>query len=143
MKELVVPAKPEHFNEVLAFVDGELTRIGCEARAQCEILVAVEEIFVNIFSYAYPPKEGDATIRMEIAGNPAVVRIDLIDQGKPYDPLQREDPDITLSAEERKIGGLGIYMVKQSMDNVTYRYENGSNILTLYKTVGKVEQHEA
>lgn len=70
-------------------------------------------------------------------GTPAVAQIEMMDQGVPYDPLQRQDPDITLSAEERGIGGLGIFMVKQTMDEVTYRYEDNSNILTIRKTIGR------
>ena len=76
-----------------------------------------------------------ATIRMQIEGTPAIVQIEMIDQGVPYDPLKREDPDITLSAQERGIGGLGIFMVKQIMDEVSYRYEDHSNILTIRKVL--------
>lgn len=137
MKELCVPAKLEQLDTVLAFVSNELENAGCDAAVQTQIMIAVEEIFVNIFSYAYPPKEGMATIRMQIEGTPAVAQIEMIDQGVPYDPLQREDPDITLSAQERGIGGLGIFMVKQTMDEVSYRYENNSNILTIKKALGR------
>lgn len=136
MKELCVPAKLEQLDPVLAFVSGELEAANCDAAVQTQIMIAVEEIFVNIFSYAYPPKEGMATIRMRIEGDPAVAQIEMIDQGVPYDPLQREDPDITLSAQERGIGGLGIFMVKQTMDEVSYRYEGHSNILTIKKAIG-------
>lgn len=137
MKELCVPAKLEQLDLVLTFVSGELAAVDCDPAVETQIMVAVEEIFVNIFSYAYPPKEGMATIRMRIEGTPAVAQIEMIDQGVPYDPLQREDPDITLSAQERGIGGLGIFMVKQTMDEVSYRYEDHSNILTIRKALGR------
>lgn len=137
MKELVVLAQSDQMDTVLDFVSGVLDEAHCGTREKNELLVAVEEIFVNIFSYAYPPKEGTATIRMEVTGSPAVARVEMIDQGQPYDPLKREDPDITLSAEERSIGGLGIFMVKQMMDTIAYRYENSSNILTFTKTIGQ------
>ena len=135
MKELCVPAELEQLDPVLAFVSTELEAAECDAEVQTQIMIAVEEIFVNIFSYAYPPKEGMATIRMQIEGTPAIVQIEMIDQGVPYDPLKREDPDITLSAQERGIGGLGIFMVKQIMDDVSYRYEDHSNILTIRKVL--------
>jgi len=136
MNELTVPGKPEYMDAVLEFIESQLDDAACNDSVKAELLVAVEEIFVNIYSYAYPPKEGDVCIRTEISGNPAVMRIDLIDQGIPYNPLEKADPDITLSVEERQIGGLGIFMVKQSMDKVEYHFENERNILTLYKTVG-------
>lgn len=137
MKQLCVPAKLEQLDHVLAFITDELESAGCAEEIKMQISIAVEEIFVNIFSYAYPPKEGNATIRIDIGGTPVVAQIEMIDQGVPYDPLQRQDPDITLSAEERGIGGLGIFMVKQTMDEVAYRYEDNSNILTIRKTIGR------
>ncbi len=137
MKQLCVPAELEQLDHVLSFITDELESAGCAEEIKMQISVAVEEIFVNIFSYAYPPKEGNATIRIDIGGTPAVAQIEMMDQGVPYDPLQRQDPDITLSAEERGIGGLGIFMVKQTMDEVTYRYEDNSNILTIQKAIGR------
>lgn len=98
-----------------------------------QIDVAVEELFVNIAQYAYAPGIGVATIRLEIQEDPFVVVITFIDNGIPYNPLAKEDPDITLSAEERPIGGLGIYMVKKSMDEVSYEYKDGQNILRIKK----------
>ena len=100
-------------------------------RVQTQICVAVEEIFVNIASYAYAPGEGDAWIDMSTEGGTA--EIVFRDRGMPFDPLAKKDTDVTLSAAERQIGGLGIYMAKKSMDDVVYRYENGENILTIRK----------
>ena len=94
--------------------------------------VAVEELFVNIASYAYVDKTGIADITIELLPG-QVVQITFRDSGIPYNPLEKPDPDITKPAEEREIGGLGIYIVKKSMDEVLYRYEDGQNILTIRK----------
>ncbi len=135
MKELELTAAVENLNEVLAFVDGELETMDCSMRSQMQIDIAVEEIFVNIAHYAYSPEVGKATIRVEVQPEPPTVVLTFLDQGVPYDPLAKADPDVSLSAEERQVGGLGIFMVKKSMDDVQYRYENGRNILTLKKNL--------
>jgi anti-sigma regulatory factor (Ser/Thr protein kinase) len=117
----------------MAFVDETLEEAGCSMKVQMQIDIAVEEIFVNIAHYTYTPGAGDAVLRVELQENPRTVSITFEDRGVPYDPLAKEDPDVTLDAEERQIGGLGIYMVKKSMDEVKYRHEDGKNILTLVK----------
>ena len=98
-----------------------------------QIELAVEEIFVNIANYAYAPEIGRATVRVSVSDDPLTVTITFIDCGVPYDPLKRSDPDVTLSAEEREIGGLGIFMTKKVMDEVAYEYKDGQNVLTLKK----------
>ena len=133
MKELTLEAKIEHLDEVLAFVDSLLEARECSPKVQMQVDVAVEELFVNIASYAYAPGVGQATIRVDTETNPSEVAITFIDGGVPYDPLTKADPDITLPAEERQIGGLGIFMVKKSMDSMEYEYKNGQNILTIRK----------
>ena len=135
MKDLTIEAKVENLNEVLAFVDGQLEEIDCSMKAQMQIDVAVEEIFVNIASYAYTPGVGSATVIFELTQDPAVVTVTFIDRGVPYDPLEKEDPDVTLSAEERGIGGLGIYMAKKAMDDMKYVYRDGQNILSISKSI--------
>ena len=90
---------------------------------------------MNIVHYAYNPQVGKATIRCEVTDNPMQVIIQFLDSGIPFDPLAKEDADITLSAEERNIGGLGIFMVKQSMDEVNYEYMDGKNVLTIRKVL--------
>jgi len=102
-------------------------------KAQAQIDIAIDELFGNIAQYAYNPETGPATVRVEVQEDPMAVIITFIDHGVPYDPLKNEDPDITLSAEERKIGGLGIFMVKKTMDEISYQYKNGQNILTIKK----------
>lgn len=133
MKELVIQALTDNLPQVLSFVDEQLENANCPMKIQMQIDIAVEEIFVNIAHYAYNPEIGTATVRVEVMGDPPAVDITFIDGGIPYDPLAKADPDVTLSAEDRQIGGLGIFMVKKTMDDVKYEYLNGHNILTLKK----------
>lgn len=135
MKELNIDARVDNLSKVLEFTDRELEQLDCSVKVQTQIDIAVEEIFVNIASYAYADGNGTAHISIEPAKDGSYVSITFTDQGIPYNPLLREDPDVTLSAEERGIGGLGIFMVKKSMDDVKYIYENGSNILTITKNL--------
>ena len=135
MKEMEIDAILENFEAVQAFVDEELERLECPMATQIQIDIAVEEVFVNIAHYAYNPKVGKATIRVEIIDDPLSIVMTFMDNGIPYDPLAKEDPDVTLPPEERKIGGLGVYMVKERMDDVKYEYRNGQNILTLRKSI--------
>lgn len=135
MCEITIEAKIENLNEVLAFVDGQLEELGCPIKAQMQIDIAVEEIFVNIASYAYTPGVGNAVVRFESSQDPASVTITFIDSGVPYDPVQKDDPDVTLSAEERGIGGLGIYMAKKAVDDMKYVYRDGQNILSISKSI--------
>ena len=133
MKELTLSATPENIETVTDFVNEQLEALDCPMKAQMQIDIAIDELFGNIAHYAYNPEVGSATVRVEVIDDPLSVVITFIDEGVPYDPLSADDPDITLPAEERAIGGLGIFMVKKSMDEITYRYENGSNILSIRK----------
>lgn len=135
MKELTINATVENIETVTAFVDEQLETLGCPVKAQMQIDIAIDELFSNIAHYAYNPEVGPATVRVEVTGDPLAVVVTFIDNGKQYDPLAREDPDVTLSAEERDIGGLGIYIVKQSMDDISYEYKDGQNILRIRKNI--------
>lgn len=135
MAELTIPATVENIDAVTDFVDEQLEAYDCSMKAQTQINIAIDELFSNIANYAYNPEVGDATVRVEVCEEPLSVVITFIDQGVPYDPLKKEDPDITLPAEERDIGGLGIYMVKKSMDDVSYEYKDGQNILKIKKNM--------
>ena len=135
MRELTVDATIENIEKVTDFVNEELEKLDCPMKAQIQIDVAIDELFGNIAHYAYNPNVGPATIRVEVVEYPMAVVLTFIDHGIPYDPLAKEDPDIKLSAEERKIGGLGIYMVKKSMDEITYEYKDGQNILRIKKNI--------
>ena len=132
MAEITLEARIESLNQVLGFVDEQLELMGCGMKTQIQIDVAVEEMYVNVASYAYGDSVGMVTIRMEESA-PGTVSITLIDGGVPYNPLEKPDPDVTLPADQRGIGGLGIFMVKKSMDDMLYEYRDGKNILTLVK----------
>lgn len=133
MDTLETEARVDNLDEVIEFIDSALEKVCCPAKDQMQIDLAVEEIFVNIAHYAYAPKVGMAVISIDISGGQ--VRIVFMDHGIPYDPLAREDPDITLPPEERGIGGLGIFMVKKSVDDIKYEYKDGQNILTIIKEI--------
>ena len=135
MKELTIAATVENIETVTDFVNEQLESLDCPMKAQMQIDIAIDELFGNIAHYAYNPEVGDATVRVEVIEDPLAVVITFIDNGVPYDPLKNDDPDTTLSADERDIGGLGIYMVKKSMDDITYEYKAGQNILTIKKNL--------
>ncbi len=133
MKELEVKASVTNLNTVLQFIDTQLETTNCSAKMQMQIDLAVEEIFVNIANYAYSPKTGSALIKVEITQDSPAIRITFIDSGTPYDPLTKDDPDITLPSDKRAIGGLGIFLVKKIMDTIHYQYIHGKNTLTIIK----------
>ena len=136
MKELEIDATVENIEKVTDFVNELLEQYDCPMKAQTQIDIAIDELFGNIAHYAYNPDVGPATVRVEVTDDPITVIITFIDHGIPYDPLEKADPDITLSADERDIGGLGIYIVKKSMDDITYEYKDGQNILSIKKKIG-------
>ena len=133
MRELKTEARVDCLNQVMDFLNSCLEELECPMRASMQINVAVEEIFVNIASYAYAPGTGQAIIRVEAEPDVPAVRITFLDSGVPFDPLERTDPDVSKPAAERQIGGLGIYMVKKSMDSVEYAYRDGQNQLSIVK----------
>lgn len=133
MKELTIPATVENIEKVIEFVNSQLEEINCPIKAKMQIDIAIDELFGNIAHYAYNPETGPATVRVEVTEAPISVIVTFIDHGIPYDPLKKDDPDVTLSAEERAIGGLGIFMVKKTMDEITYEYKDGQNILSIRK----------
>ena len=135
MKELTIAATVENIETVTEFVNAQLELLDCPIKAQMQIDIAIDELFGNIAHYAYNPEVGNATVRVEVSEDPLAVIVTFIDNGIPYDPLRKDDPDITLSAEEREIGGLGIYLVKKSMDEISYEYKNGQNILKIKKNI--------
>lgn len=134
MKELTLPAAAENIEKAVAFVNDQLESAGCPPKTMIQIDVAIDELFGNIAHYAYGKDTGDATVRVEVTEEPAVI-ITFIDNGIPYNPLKKSDPDVTKGLEEREIGGLGIFMVKKSMDYITYEYKEGQNILRIKKNM--------
>ena len=135
MTSKVFPAKTDALSDVLGFVEEILESCECSMKNQTAISVAIEEVFVNVASYAYGEGSGDVTLEIGFDEASRDVTFRLMDQGIPFDPLQKPDPDITLSVEERQIGGLGIFIVKKTMDTVRYAYEDGKNILTMIKKI--------
>ena len=135
MKELTIEATVENITPVTDFVNGLLEEFDCPLKAQTQIDVAIDELFGNIAHYAYDPKTGPATVQVEVQEDPMAVIITFIDHGKPYDPLSGKDPDLTLPLEERKEGGLGVFLVKKVMDDVRYEYKEGRNILRIKKHI--------
>jgi len=157
-KTFKISADVENLPQVIAFIDSNLEAVGCGMKAQTQIEISVEELFVNIAHYAYSSavkascngtsdvaqaanadnsvsEEGNATVTFDFSEETRTVTISLIDSGVPYNPLSKPDPDITLSVEERQIGGLGIFMVKKNMDEVMYDFAAGKNIVTIKKII--------
>ena len=133
MSERTFEAKDESIAEMLEFVERELEKADCPMKIQTAVCVAMEEVFVNIAHYAYPGGEGKAKISVAVDGETNIVTFVVSDNGIPFDPLAKADPDITLSADEREVGGLGIFIIKKTMDSVSYVRENGENRLTMTK----------
>lgn len=133
MKTLDIKASLDNLMAVMAFVEGELEAADCPMKAQMQLTIAVEEIFVNIARYAYEGGEGDAAVGVDASED--AIKIVFEDSGVPYNPLEKADPDVTASAAEREIGGLGIFMVKKSMDSMEYQYIDGKNVLTIVKNI--------
>lgn len=135
MQERTFPAIIASIPQVTAWIDGALEELGCSMKAQMQLDVAIDEIFGNIAQYAYPGGEGSAVVRLEFDEAARVFSVTFTDQGIPFDPLSREEPDTTLKAGERKIGGLGIFLVKKTMDKMDYQYRDGCNVLRLEKRI--------
>ena len=135
MNELNIEATIDNIPTVTAFVDEKLEELNCPIKAQMQIDIAIDELFSNIAKYAYHPGSGPATVKVEVEEDPMAVIITFIDHGTPYDPLANEDPDVTLNVDEREIGGLGIFVVKKTMDDISYEYKDGHNILKIKKEI--------
>lgn len=131
--ELVLAASAANLPAAQSYVEEHLEAVDCPLQVRMQIALAVEEIFVNICSYAYAPGQGLVTLQLELSREPAAVTITFLDSGKPYDPLAKENPDLTIPAEDRPVGGLGIFMTKAVMDDVTYVFRDGQNVLKLVK----------
>lgn len=136
MKEITLEATIENIGTVTDFVDEFLDALACPLKSRMQIDIAIDELFGNIARYAYGTESGTATVQIEYEEKETAVVLTFIDQGIPFDPLLKETPDLTLSAEERNIGGLGIHMVKKTMDEMTYEYREGQNRLRLLKKIG-------
>ena len=135
MTNKTFPAKTEALSDVLGYVEQTLESLECPMKIQMALCVAIEEVFVNVAHYAYGSGEGDMELAIGFDKESRTVTFRMTDKGIPFDPLQKPDPDITLPAEAREIGGLGIFIAKKTMDSICYAYENGENILTMTKKI--------
>ena len=133
MKTMIIEASNDNQYTVNEYIDSFLENEGCSLKAQTQIDLCVEEIFVNIANYAYGEGKGNAEISVE--NNDGKVTITFTDSGIAYNPLEKSDPDTTLSADERQIGGLGIFLVKKNMDSVSYEYKDNKNIFSMTKQI--------
>lgn len=135
-KELAVEATLNNLTAVLAFVESEAEKAGCPKKETKQLAVAIEELYVNVTSYAYMPDTGACAVELETGMSDDAggwIRILLKDHGKKFNPLLQEPPDITLPIDDRPVGGLGILMVKELVDRLEYMHENGENILAVEK----------
>lgn len=133
MAEIIVEAKTEKLEEINAFIEEQLEGTSCSMATLMKIELSIEELFVNIANYAYFPVDGMAKLEIELLDSPERVKCVLYDRGKPFDPLAKKDPDITIPAEDKPIGGLGVFLVKKNMDEYYYEYKDEMNIMTIIK----------
>ena len=133
MRELTVPATINNVETVTDFVNGQLEEAGCPVKTQMQLDVAIDELFSNIAHYAYDPGSGMATVQVDLEEDPPAAIVTFLDQGRPYNPLAKEDPDVSLAARDRPTGGLGIFLVKRIMDDVNYEYRDVYNVLRIRK----------
>ncbi|MBQ9378048.1 MAG: ATP-binding protein [Schwartzia sp.] len=139
MDTLTINATIENLSEVIAFVTEPLTDDNCTVRARMQLELVVEELFVNIACYAYHPETGPVTVERVMDEADGVISVTFRDRGVPYNPLTREDPDTTLPLDKRPIGGLGVFLVKKNVDEISYAYREGQNILRFRKKLTKQE----
>lgn len=135
MEELRTLAKKENLDDVMSVLGKVLRPVPISQKEKTMLYLAAEEIFSNIANYAYKGKSGKVVVRIGLSKEPKGIKLIFMDWGIPYNPLKAKEPDITLCAEKRKIGGLGIFMAKKSMDNIEYQYRDGCNILTAWKAL--------
>ncbi|MDK2808692.1 MAG: serine/threonine-protein kinase RsbW [Clostridiales bacterium] len=136
MSKITVFARIEEMDRVFGFIEDKLEELSLSTKLKAQINIAVDEIFANIVNYAYPNSDGEVEVDIEFdVQEERTICICFMDSGIPFNPFDTKEPDITLAAEERQIGGLGFYMVKKSMDNVMYEYRDGKNKLIIMKCV--------
>ena len=135
MRELTVEANTKSIPTIIDLINEELDQLGCSPKSKAQIDIAVDEVFSNIANYAYGEEDGQVTVRLEAENNGQAVNLVFLDKGMPFNPLEHDDPNVLLPARERRSGGLGIYIVKNSMDEIRYEYKDGKNILTIRKTL--------
>jgi len=132
MPKLTLAAKLENLNSMIKFILDEAATLGFDEKNKFQVRLAAEEVLVNIINYAYPKETGDIQITVNSKEKDSL-EIEIADWGFAFDPLSREDPKVCVPLEERKIGGLGIFLTRKVMDDVRYRRDNDRNIMTLIK----------
>ena len=132
-EELVIEAVIDNLEAVNLFVHKSIKQFEVSKRTLMQLDLVVEEIFVNIANYAYSPNTGSVKILIEAKEEPLTVSLTFIDSGVPYNPLEKSDPDVNLSADDRQIGGLGIFLTKNFVDDISYQFLDGRNILKIEK----------
>ena len=135
MKEWTFEAKVDRIPWLTEQVDVLLEGLDCPLKTQMQIDVAIDEWMANIASYAYEGGEGEVTVRFDFQPDDRTVALTFIDSGIPYDPMAKPDPDVTLSVDKRDVGGLGIFLIKKTMDDMTYARRDGQNVLTIRKRI--------
>ncbi len=135
MKEITLKASIDQIPAATAFVDAELEALECGMKAQMQIDVAMDELFGNIARYAYGKGGGEATVRFEFEKETRTAVITFIDRGMPFDPTAAGTPDLNIPAAQRQEGGLGIFLVRKTMDDMAYVYRDGQNRLTIRKKI--------
>jgi anti-sigma regulatory factor (Ser/Thr protein kinase) len=131
-REIELPAVIDNLDRLLEWVAEALEEVSCTGKLSSQITVVAEELFVNIASYAYRGTKGEAAVRIGFDGRRIILQFE--DSGIAFNPLEQEIPDVMAGIEDRSIGGLGIYLTRKWMDEITYKRDNEKNILTLYKT---------
>ena len=133
MVKKIFPADDRFLNDVMLFTEEEMVKANASMKIITQVKICVEEIFVNIAHYAYEDEGGETIISILYDENKNAMTFIFEDEGIAYNPLEKNDPDITLTAEERNVGGLGIFICKKTMDDIHYKYENNKNVLAMTK----------
>jgi anti-sigma regulatory factor (Ser/Thr protein kinase) len=136
MSKIILPATIEHLENLVGFVSECARKTGFSNKRLKEIELASEESLVNIFNYAYPEKSGEVTVTC-FSQKDTLLKIEIMDKGIPFDPLSLPEPDLHADLSERKVGGLGIFFIRQMVDEIQYRRKDGNNILTLTVFINK------
>ena len=133
IRKIEVPAIVSELDAVQTFTKKILQEARFSEKSIKQVAVAVEEVFVNIAHYAYTPGTGEAAVQIEINKKPEQAVITFTDRGKPFNPMAKAEPDVSLPAKDRGVGGLGIFMARRLMDDMSYEYKEGRNVLRMVK----------
>ena len=131
MDKIVLESKMENIKKVIEFVNSKIEKCNFKEKEKLEINIAIDELFGNIVKYAYGEEVGIVEVQVKVKENPLEVEITFIDSGTKYNPLEREEPNIEANLNERKIGGLGIFIARKLMDEIKYEYKDGKNVLSI------------